>query len=1145
MATVCFYIFTLMQCLTSALALAQDPTKYIPPTPLASQYEKYINYPVDHSTGAASIDVPLYTLKASGGITIPINLSYHTAGVKPSDTSQPIGLGWTINPGSRVSRIIAGSPDERFPKPSTMKLDVNISPINDLQYLENLEVSNPSYAIASSIRTDFFDGEYDIFTYNTGTGVSGRFVIMKQGSEYIAKELTVSRNKIKIYATVNSSGGDGLNCFEVTDENGTCYRFGLPLTTYSDFTTEQSLSNTTAWMLSDIISPTKADTVSFKWKNIRNGFGNYYKQYGVSEWYVITDNFFDGNFSPEEPSNASMLGYNPGGVPQHTAQQSESFFLMNVIEGVRYKNEEVKFNFNDDFSQSTAMLNMDVYVGGNKLRRVDFHRSFFSNNNFRLDSVSITDRAGQAVSRYRFGYNTSVTLPMQPVYNLDFWGYYNGTGATSLIPNFPIQINPYSGLASNQPMMYSASRAPSEYYAQADILNSVTYPTGGKTTYEYESNRIGTGGSNFVLASGLRVKKISHWTATSELAETRSFVYGINESGFGDGLLMEANMFIQTTEEGSTWSALAQLTFKPTFRKRILSGNMNGDVFAFESPPVTYRNVTEYIGDPAGNNIGKIVYKYSQAPTHPLHTMFHSTERYSYADRYWDKPRLEQTVTYKKTSSGYAPASNQTTSYALIQLDTVRGLSVKRFANFRAFDGNQVTDLERYFNGYFNGFYVLPSVFAYGAVELYRGHIAPQQSREVQYLPSGDSIVVSKSYSYTNNDYLYVSTLTTVNSDGTSSIVHYSYPKDYTTGAAPTDDVAKGIKLLMDRNVVSRAIEEYIEHQPTGKILSGTLTTYKPDAPLPASVYVLRTGATTGTFSSATVTSSSHTQNSLYVLKGSFDLYDSYGNVRQLTKVAGGPSTVFLYSYNGRYPVCSIQNTTYAAVSTALGSTTINNLAASSPATSSVLSTLSSLRTSLPTAQVTTYTYDPGVGMTSMTDPRGLITYYEYDRFGRLNIVRDKDNNIVKAICYNYKGEATGNCNVPASANIYAKLEITNPTPRPPSTGPDYYTDSDLKLKFYSDAACTQPFSFATTTNISASVNRSHFESVYHTTTNYSEPSISFTVNPNQSISAPLNRVTSHLYSYDDGNGNWFFENDTYTFTISTPTLGNLFVPVN
>lgn len=55
-------------------------------------------------------------------------------------------------------------------------------------------------------------------------------------------------------------------------------------------------------------------------------------------------------------------------------------------------------------------------------------------------------------------------------------------------------------------------------------------------------------------------------------------------------------------------------------------------------------------------------------------------------------------------------------------------------------------------------------------------------------------------------------------------------------------------------------------------------------------------------------------------------------------------------------------------------------------------------------ARITTYTYDPDNGMTSVTDPNNFITYYEYDDLGRLKYIKDMDYNIVRSQEYHYKG---------------------------------------------------------------------------------------------------------------------------------------------
>jgi YD repeat-containing protein len=63
-------------------------------------------------------------------------------------------------------------------------------------------------------------------------------------------------------------------------------------------------------------------------------------------------------------------------------------------------------------------------------------------------------------------------------------------------------------------------------------------------------------------------------------------------------------------------------------------------------------------------------------------------------------------------------------------------------------------------------------------------------------------------------------------------------------------------------------------------------------------------------------------------------------------------------------------------------------------------------------AMVSSYTYDPEIGMTSTMDVNGVVTYYEYDGSQRLKNVRDKDKNILKSYCYNYAGQQ-GACPIP------------------------------------------------------------------------------------------------------------------------------------
>ncbi len=65
--------------------------------------------------------------------------------------------------------------------------------------------------------------------------------------------------------------------------------------------------------------------------------------------------------------------------------------------------------------------------------------------------------------------------------------------------------------------------------------------------------------------------------------------------------------------------------------------------------------------------------------------------------------------------------------------------------------------------------------------------------------------------------------------------------------------------------------------------------------------------------------------------------------------------------------------------------------------------TIDELRLLPVNSQMTTYTYDPLVGVTSKTDTNNQVFFYEYDLLRRLSLIRDKYNKILKYYEYNYQ----------------------------------------------------------------------------------------------------------------------------------------------
>lgn len=129
-----------------------------------------------------------------------------------------------------------------------------------------------------------------------------------------------------------------------------------------------------------------------------------------------------------------------------------------------------------------------------------------------------------------------------------------------------------------------------------------------------------------------------------------------------------------------------------------------------------------------------------------------------------------------------------------------------------------------------------------------------------------------------------------------------------------------------------------------------------------------------------------------------FLTYNVSGNPLEM-KDRSGMGTTYLWSYRGEYPIAEIKNATLEQVKGQLGIDVETLRKQVVPD----MAKIEALRSKMPYAQITTYTYLPLVGIKSMTDAKGLTTTYEYDSYGRLSKIVNADAKILKALEYNYK----------------------------------------------------------------------------------------------------------------------------------------------
>src|SRR6185437_731115 len=92
----------------------QIDQSYIPPSPNAEAFQKFGNNPVSLFLGTPAVSVPIFDIKL-GSLDLPIILGYNYNGFQPMKDAGWVGLGWNLNVGGVVSRIVEGQVDSSRP----------------------------------------------------------------------------------------------------------------------------------------------------------------------------------------------------------------------------------------------------------------------------------------------------------------------------------------------------------------------------------------------------------------------------------------------------------------------------------------------------------------------------------------------------------------------------------------------------------------------------------------------------------------------------------------------------------------------------------------------------------------------------------------------------------------------------------------------------------------------------------------------------------------------------------------------------------------------------------------------------------------------------------------------------------------------
>jgi hypothetical protein len=589
-------------------------------TPNAASLGIFGQIPVSLYTGMPQIDVPIYSIKEDA-VSVNIGLSYHTHLIKPNTHPSWVGLGWNLRAGGAITRIPNGRRDEgegEFGNINTQNI------YNSLyHYLDatNWETGDKPTSVGPQ-----WDYEPDEFMFNFGN-YSGSFfknhkgvwqVKTADGATMIVKDILPNVNSESCIQVGKS--GNGLQVctqgyysqFTIITEDGTQYIFGgnnnamesnfdNSKDPYSESYIPSTIYGyTDTWMLTKIVTAGGRE-INFEYERKKAIQTWEHVKRSASYYLNISNKVCD--FPRALFSYVLGLGsecvwgtwMTSSAINRNVAHIQTPVYLKSI------SSDHFQIEF---FSSASSQLDYPTIDAGYlKLRNVDtgwvkldsiqvknsnndilkrFSFDYVDSSNERLKLLSFTekgtDNSNPAV--YTFQYNTK-KMPAYSTQETDHWGYYNG-------------VNPVNSSYAN----FAERKSVVDFDClKSEILEEITYPTQGKTIFEYEAHACSqyVDKPSFELSSfdqikaigGLRIKKIKHYDNIHSNPQEIEYLYVRNYSNNGvsqsSGILAGIPQYMDGVQASNSTTTIF-LTFEE---------NKPGTLSYTNGSPVTYSEVVE------------------------------------------------------------------------------------------------------------------------------------------------------------------------------------------------------------------------------------------------------------------------------------------------------------------------------------------------------------------------------------------------------------------------------------------------------------------------------------------------------------------------------------------------------------------------
>lgn len=981
---------------------APDPTVYSPQT---SAMMRYDDTPVNMCAGRLDLTIPLVDVQDKD-FDFPISLYYNSDGFKPQEADNYVGRGWSLRCGGMIYRQIRGIPDEMSHYHTSVRIledggteyffDGFMSMIGkkkfDMDEMRSDIAQNPykyargydDYAPMPTIPSTNIESAPDMYYFSFGKH-SGKFMINFDGtvtakgndgqhyevdlSEYeMTKGLFAHSTIIRLKTDdgyVYTFGGDSYGPVEYTAAS---WEEARPALAYDAY--HRHVIN--AWYLTEIKAPNgRCLTIHYKdipekyHKNINElldiGRLGKSQREDIAMLYSLT-----GRAAYRTPELMGLVDP-PGWLPDRPA--NSYYYNLTKIALIDYITVgdgcriDFEYSLKRDYTEQHFVGDALYNFRGAQLRMITtshegesththlfFYTSKCANRSFLYNMID------SHKGSYDFSYNIPNDDVLPTTSNIDHWGYWTGkTTETYIMPGSLYANNIYS-----YDVKMTNLRNPSSSACDATLLQSVIYPTGGKTTYEYEPHKYS---SMFVcdalslykpekraapehekIAGGARIKKVKHYDPSSHtpLKEIHYIYSGESDE---EGILTYMPLYRclgSYIYEDALWAVTLE----------------NSDGFGRQFNPsrhILYPEVCEYYVD------AKRGIEEEQSP-YKRTLFFTETRNNDYTDF------LCPTYTRPECNPvWYVLPGGMGNEYFLMHRFRWPGKS-------ESFKNGKI--LGEY---YYDERHILKKEVSYEYTD-----ICPQDYSlciYVEDLYPGTSYGI---FTHINKEYFNHCLL--------SKKQVYEFDNDYQTLTKGEqykyDDsgyLKEQLSILPGGDTLTTSFE-YLKERP--KLVTDkrqTLRKAGEKKDLQCEHYEYRMMKNLSSDASWPVISDGYTgTDSLHLEKRLTNVkYDFLGNIVYMEK--DEIPCIYIWGYQNQYLVAKIENATYEEISNNSADLDLELLSTLSVYDYSYMTdVIDGLRTSLPNAHITTYTYDPGVGMTSVTDASGKTMFYEYNSWGRL-----------------------------------------------------------------------------------------------------------------------------------------------------------------